>query len=279
MRTPLLRPFRALRTPSERAAAVSSVPYDVVSREEAAALAHGNPWSFLQVSRAEIGLPANTDPYSPAVYAAARANFERLIRECPLLTEDEPSLYLYRLRQGGHEQTGIAGAFSLEAYDSNRIKRHEKTRKDKEDDRTRHVLELRCQTGPVFLAHRGSDRIRELSLATRREAPLIDFTAPDGVSHTLWRVTDAEAMAKAFEELPALYIADGHHRAASARRARDELRSRNPAPTGREDYNFFLAVAFPSEELRILPYHRVLKTLGGRTEAELLAALGRDFAV
>src|SRR5262245_23306362 len=226
-----IRPFRAVRPARESAAAVSSVPYDVVSTEEARALANGNPLSFLHVTRSEIDLPSGTDPYSPAVYAKARENFQALRGAAPMLTEDAPSLYFYRLRMAGHEQTGISACFSLDEYDHDRIKKHERTRRDKEDDRTRHMVELRAQTGVVFLTYKASDDIDRRCRASTADAPLYDFRADDGVQHTIWRVAARETteLVDAFARIPALYIADGHHRAASAARARGELQARGAA--------------------------------------------------
>lgn len=274
-----LRPFPALRPVRERAPAVAAVPYDVVSTAEARALATGNPWSFLHVSRAEIDLPEGTDPYSEDVYRRAAENFERLSRECPLTRESEPSLYLYRLRMGGHEQTGIAASFSLEEYDSDVVRKHERTRRDKEDDRTRHMVALRAQTGPVFLTYRDREAIDLLVQRETAREPLYDFTADDGVAHTLWRVEPGTArhLVEEFELIPLLYIADGHHRAASAARAREELQYRADRPGGA--WEFFLGVAFPAGQVRILPYNRVVKDLGGRSAAEFLSLLGEKLSV
>ena len=210
---------------------IAAVPYDVVSTDEARALADGNPLSFLRVSRAEIELPAGTDPYSDAVYQRAAANFAAL-RRTSLVVEDEPSVYFYRLRMGAHEQTGLAACFSLDEYDRDIIKKHERTRRDKEDDRTRHMIALGAQTGPVFLTYRASAEVDRLAGRATAGEPIIDFAAPDGVRHTLWRVggADRDALVAAFGRIPALYIADGHHRAASAARARTELRGRVAAP-------------------------------------------------
>ena len=276
-----VRSFRAVRPEPKSAAAVSSVPYDVVSTEEARRLAAGNPLSFLHVSRAEIDLPDGTDPYSDAVYRKAVENFESLKSRAPLAAEAEESLYVYRLRMDGREQTGIAGAYSLDEYDSDVIRKHERTRRDKEDDRTRHMLELSAQTGPVFLTYRDRREIDEIVEAVKKEAPLFDFTSPDGVSHTIWRIGGAAAgrLAEQFRPAPLLYIADGHHRAASAARARRELEKKNPKHTGDESYNFFLAVAFPAGQVRILPYNRVVQDLNGRTPAEFLAAVKEKFSV
>ena len=276
-----VRPFRALRPAPEKAARVSAVPYDVVSTEEARRLAAGNPLSFLHVSRAEIDLTDGTDPYSDAVYAKARENFEKLKREAPLSSEEALSLYVYRLRMGGQEQTGIAGACSLDEYDQDIIRKHERTRRDKEDDRTRHMLVLGAQTGPVFLTYRDRPEIDQIVAEIKGRTPLFDFTAPDGVAHTIWRVGGETAgrLAEQFRPVPLLYIADGHHRAASAARARSELAERSAKRTGEEAYNFFLAVAFPAGQVRILAYNRVVKDLNGRTPAEFLSALEEKFSV
>src|SRR5687767_9574626 len=220
-----IAPFRALRPTPEAAARVAAVPYDVVNTEEAQALAAGNPLSFLHVSRAEIDLPPGTDPYSDAVYAKAVSNFSTLKAAAPLVLEDEPSLYVYRLRMGSHVQTGIAACYSLDEYDTDIVKKHEKTRRDKEDDRTRHILDTRAQTGPVFLTYRASSAVDAVVDRTTRNAPLFDFTAVDGIQHTIWPIatTDHAAISAAFGAIPALYIADGHHRAASAARVREKL--------------------------------------------------------
>src|SRR4051812_28451861 len=211
----LLRPFRAVRPARQNAAAVSSVPYDVVNTEEARRLAAANPLSFLHVTRSEIDLPEGTDPYSAQVYEKAKANFAALRGRAPLI-EDEPSLYFYRLRMGGHEQTGVAGCFSLDEYDRDLIKKHERTRRDKEDDRTRHIVTLRAQTGVVFLTYKASDTVDHLCRTVTADAPIYDFRADDGIHHTIWRVPPQQstAVVDAFAAIPALYIADGHHRAA-----------------------------------------------------------------
>ncbi|HTO87126.1 MAG TPA: DUF1015 family protein [Thermoanaerobaculia bacterium] len=272
-----VRPFRALRPRPEAAAAVSAVPYDVVSTAEARALAAANPLSFLHVSRAEIDLPDGTDPYSEPVYARAAESFEKLKRAAPLTSESEPSLYAYRLRRDGHEQTGVAGCCSIDEYDADLIRKHERTRPDKEDDRTRHMLRLRAQTGPVFLAHRDRPEIDRIVAEAKRETPLYDFAAPDGVSHTVWRLGSqgGSRLAAAFAQVPQLYIADGHHRAASASRARRKLQADASSHNGQEAYNFFLAVVFPAGQLRILPYNRVVKDLGARSPETFLDELRR----
>ena len=273
----LVRAFRALRPKPDLAPQIAAVPYDVVNTEEARALADGNPYSFLHVSRAEIDLPADTNPYADAVYAAAARQFETLRRHA-MVEEADPAMYFYRLRMGEHEQTGLAAVYSVDEYLHDIVKKHEKTRPDKEDDRTRHIIELRAQTGPVFLTYRHRAAIDAIAARVCAGAPLYDVVAPDGVGHTLWRC-DADAIAALeaeFAALPALYIADGHHRAASAMRACQRFGAGDT--TG--EHAWFLAVAFPDTEAQILPYNRLVKDLKGRTPAEFLAAvrglLGRE---
>lgn len=272
----LLRPFRALRPAPERAADVSSVPYDVVTTEEARQLAAANPFSFLRVTRAEVDLPDRTDPYSAAVYAKARENLASLRARAPLLEEGEPSLYVYRLRMGAHLQTGVAACFSLDEYERDLIKKHERTRPDKEDDRTRHMIELRAQTGIVFLTYKADASINRLVDAATSRAPLYDFRAEDAVHHTIWRMDGRQSAAvmDAFAKVPVLYIADGHHRAASAARARAEL----GAASGSE-VNSFVAVAFPDSQVQILPYNRTVKDLAGHTPVQFLSSLRERIAV
>ena len=274
-----IKPFRALRPTAENAAAVSSVPYDVVNTEEARELAAGNPLSFLHVTRSEIDLPADADPYSPGVYDKARENLHNLRHDGPLVVEDHATLYCYRLRMGEHEQTGVAGCFSIDEYEQDVIKKHERTRRDKEDDRTRHIVETRAQTGVVFLTYKVSRAVGEIVAGATAGRPLFDFTAADGVQHTIWAASDdqSRALVSAFGRIPALYIADGHHRAASAARARGELRGAGDAPA--DEAACFLAVAFPGNQVQILPYNRTVKDLAGHTAEQLLSALRQQFAV
>lgn len=275
----VIRPFRALRPPAERAQAVASVPYDVVNTEEARALAQGNPLSFLHVSRPEIDLPDGTDLYSDAVYRKAVENFEKLIATCPLEKEIEPSLYLYRLIMGQHEQIGVVAVCSIDEYDNDTIRKHERTRRDKEDDRTRHILMLRAQTGPVFLTYRARPEINQQVSAAIDGQPLFDITADDGVRHTIWRLTDTQALVNSFANVPLLYIADGHHRAASASRARAELREQSFTHTGNEDYNYFLTVIFPDSQVQILAYNRVVRDLNGLSKEAFLEAIKQQFTI
>ncbi|MDQ2870079.1 MAG: DUF1015 family protein [Acidobacteriota bacterium] len=277
-----LHPFFALRPSPRSAARVSAVPYDVVNTEEARRLAEGNPLSFLHVSRPEIDLPEGTDPHAEAVYQKAAENFEILKRDAPLVSEGEASLYAYRLSVGGHEQTGIAGCCSMDEYDSDVIRKHERTRRDKEDDRTRHMVALKAQTGPVFLTYRDVPAANALVEEAKRDAPLFDFESEDGVRHTLWRIRrdPGRALAQAFLDVPRLYIADGHHRAASASRARAHFRSLNPADhAGLNEFDYFLTVLFPASQVRILPYNRIVRDLNGFSAEELLRKSAKRFTV
>jgi uncharacterized protein (DUF1015 family) len=276
-RVAVIRPFRALRPPTDKAKEVASVPYDVVNTEEARALAAGNPLSFLHVSRPEIDLPEGTDIYSDAVYEKAAENFLRMREAGTLEEESAPSLYLYRLIMGEQEQIGVVACCSVDEYDQNIIRKHERTRPDKEDDRTRHIMTLRAQTGPVFLTYRPSSTVDMMVMETTMADAIFNFTAPDGVEHTVWRVPDAVRFVQAFREVPFLYIADGHHRAASASRARAELKAQNPRHDGDEEYNFFLAVLFPSDQLRILPYNRIVKDLNNLSEEDFLERVKERF--
>ena len=275
----LIRPFSALRPPTDKAEQVASPPYDVVNTQEARALASGNPLSFLHVSRPEIDMADGTDIYSEPVYQKAAENFERLTKECPLQRDDPPSIYLYRLIMGEHEQIGIVACCAVDEYDKDIIRKHERTRPDKEDDRTRHILTLRAQTGPVFLTYRPSRDVDTMVMDTTMSDAIFDFTAEDGIEHTIWRVPDALRFTYAFRDVPFLYIADGHHRAASASRARAALREQNPSHTGEEEYNYFLAVLFPSDQLQILPYNRIVRDLNNRSPQEFLAEVREKFRV
>ncbi len=278
-----LVPFRALRPGASNAAAIAAVPYDVVNTDEARLLADGNPLSFLRVSRAELELPAGTDPYADEVYKRAASNFETL-RKTALVLEDEAGVYFYRLQMGRHVQTGLAACFSIDEYDRGIIKKHERTRRDKEDDRTRHMLALGAQTGPVFLIYRAADAVDRLAERAAAGAPIIDFTAPDGVQHTIWRVNGAarDALVAAFGRIPSLYIADGHHRAASAARARTEMRDRGIGGTslgGDADRSTMLAVAFPHDQVQILSYNRTVKDLGRLAPEAFLEAVRERFEI
>ena len=271
-----IHPFRALRPAAANASVIAEVPYDVVNVEEARALGARNPLSFIHVSRAEIDLPEGTDVYAGAVYEKARENFERLRTTAPLIQEEQPAVYLYRLTMGSHVQTGLAACYSIDEYDADLIKKHEKTRRDKEDDRTRHIGTLRAQTGPVFLTYRASSAIDAVVARATARPPLFDFTAPDGIHHSLWKVTGADLgdCVSGFAVLPCLYIADGHHRAASAARTRRALAEQG---LGSEEADWMLAVAFPDNQTQILPYNRVVKDLGGLAPDAFLAEVRKRF--
>lgn len=266
-------PLRAWRPAPGLAAQVAAPPYDVVTRAEAAALAGGNPLSFLHVGRAEIDLPPEIDPYDPRVYQQAQENLRAFMDRGVLEQDAAPTLYIYEQTMGGRVQAGVVGCVHIDDYERDVIRKHEKTRPDKEDDRTRHVLTLNANAEPVFLTYRPRSSITDAVAAIRRTPPRDDFTTPDGVRHRTWRVDDPAPLLAAFREVPAAYVADGHHRCASAWRAGRERLAQNPAPTGDEEYHWFLAVLFPSDELRILPYNRVVRDLGAHTPASLLAAL------
>lgn len=269
-------PFAALRPSPKTAAQVASVPYDVVNTEEARALAAGNPLSFLHVSRPEIDMPAGSDPHSDAAYQHAAAAFAALKTEAPLIVEETPSFYVYRLTMGTHVQSGVAACFSIDEYDRDLIKKHEKTRPDKEDDRTRHMLAIGAQTGPVFLTYRASKSIDSVVARIVSGTPLFDLTAPDGVRHELWQAppTENQAIVDAFARVDALYIADGHHRAASAARTRTALASK-----GSGEHDRVLAVAFPDNQMQVLPYNRVVRDLNGLSEEALLKAIEARFTL
>ena len=277
----VVRPFRALRPEPHAAAAVAAVPYDVVSTEEARALAAEAPLSFLHVTRPEIDLAPETDPHDAVVYQTATANLSKMRLAAPLVVEEDPALYVYRLRDGDHVQTGLAGCFSLDEYDSGAIKKHERTRPDKEDDRTRHMVAIAAQTGIVFLTYRQMPVIDAAIDGVCGTEPLFDFEASDGVHHTVWRATQEQTtgLVAGFGAAPALYIADGHHRVASAARARQALGRRVSDAAGPTERNSFLAVAFPDRQTRILPYNRALSNLAGATSDEFLRTVSGRLAV
>ena len=258
-------PFNAYIPIESEAARIATLPYDVMNRKEAAAMAAGNPISFLHVTRSEIDLDIE-DAYSPQVYEKAKENWMRLASK-HLKKDAEPHFYVYSLVMNGRRQTGIVATPRVVDYNENRILKHEKTRKEKEDDRTRHISTLRAQTGPVFLTYKDDAAIDRIVAETMKQKPLFDFVAEDGISHAGWRVQDTAALQKAFENVDRLYIADGHHRAASA--------ARTFAADNSGEADRFLAVIFPASQLRILAYNRVLFTLNGRDEAAFLTELGR----
>ena len=277
-----IEPFRAWRPRPDLAARVASPPYDVVSTEEARRLADGEPLSFLHVVRPEIDLPPGTDPHAPEVYAKGAENLRRLIEDGVLIREARPALYLYRQTMGDHVQTGVVAGASVDEYEAGLIKKHEHTRRAKEDDRTRHVEALGANTGPVFLTYRARPEIDAMVERLTRAEPVYDFTAEDGVRHTVWVVdgpADRDALVAAFGEVPELYVADGHHRSAAAVRVRAARRAANPDHTGNEPYNFFLSVIFPHDQMRILDYNRVVRDLAGMTRDAFLDRVRERFHV
>ena len=277
---PLIRPFAALRPAPGRAADVIAPPYDVLNTEEARQLANGKPWSFLHISKPEIDLPEGADPYAPEVYAKAAENLRAMIAAGTLRRDERPCYYVYRLVMGEHVQTGLVAAASVAAYDANRIRKHEFTRPDKEDDRVRQIDALNAQTGPVLLAYPDSPEIDAILAQASTGEPEADAVAESGVRHTLWVIRDEAAIASLtgyFEALPALYIADGHHRSAAASRIAAARRSVDS--DAQASHNSFLAVLFPHHQMRIMDYNRLIRDLNGLSEAEFLNRVAENFAV
>ncbi|QGU32170.1 DUF1015 domain-containing protein [Thermochromatium tepidum] len=274
----LIQPFAGLRPAPGRAAEVAAPPYDVLNTAEARRLVEGRPWSFLHISRAEVDLPEGADPYAPEVYAKARENFERLLTAGVLIRDPEPRYYVYRLIQGGHTQTGLVVSASIADYEAGRIKRHELTRPSKEDDRVQQIQALGAQTGPVLLVHRATPEIDRTLAGVAEQPPEIDITADDGVRHQLWSIVGVDLtdpLTQAFDRLDALYIADGHHRAAAAARVA-AARWGAADPDGHQG---FLAVSFPHDQLRILAYNRLVRDLNGLSVAAFLERVGERFTL
>jgi uncharacterized protein (DUF1015 family) len=274
----LIKPFKALRPASENAEKVSCPPYDVVSVAEAKEAAKGNVHSFFRITKPEIDL---SDPNASPEEAltTAEKNLRLFIEQGTLVQDAEPSLYIYRLSVGGHSQSGVVACCSVDEYDNGLIKRHEQTREEKVKDRTDHMLRLRAQTGLIFLAYRGTKTIDDIVAEVEKTEPLYDFVCGGTIRNTIWKVSDTGGLVDAFADVPALYIADGHHRVASASRVRDELRKQNPDHTGDEGYNCFVAAMFPAEELQVLAYNRVIKALNDLSEADFLAAVAETFEI
>jgi uncharacterized protein (DUF1015 family) len=263
-----IRPFPALRPTPTIAAELASQPYDVGELTEARREAQANPCTFLHVERPEVDLP---DTFRPGDdHRSAAEHLARFQREGWLVREKQPRLYLYRQQQGAHVQTGLVACCHVEDYWADVIKKHEKTKKPVEDQRAEHVLACRANTGPIFLLHRDPPGLAERRAAIAATAPLTEFTANDGVRHTVWTIDDPAPFVEAFGHIPCAYVADGHHRAAAAARAGRALREKNPAHHGGEEYNWFLACLFPADELRILAYHRMMRDLNGLSAAAFL---------
>jgi len=279
----LIKPFRGLRPVAGRADDVVAPPYDVVDRAEAKALVEGRPWSFLHISRPEIDLADDVGPYDASVYAKGRENLDRMVEEGVLVRDAVPCYYAYRLTMGGHVQLGLVATASVEAYDQGRIKKHEFTRPVKEDDRVRQIDTLNAQTGPVFLVYPASPVVDGILREVSARPADVDVTAQrDGVRHEIWKIDQVDtvaALTAAFDAMPALYVADGHHRSAAGSRVANARRAANPRHTGEESYNHFLSVIFPHDQMQILDYNRVVKDLGGKTPEQLLAAVADAFDV
>jgi uncharacterized protein (DUF1015 family) len=277
-----ITPFKALRARADIVHKVACVPYDVINSEEAAELAKGLPESLLHVTRPEIDLPAGMDLHSDPVYEKANENFNKFIDSGILISESKALLYVYTQQMGQHIQTGVVACTSVDEYDNDIIKKHEKTRKDKEDDRTRHVMDCSAHMEPVFLLYRGQKAINEIVHRIQNDKPVYDFTAADNIKHTLWVVAndvDIKLLVDAFEKVQYLYVADGHHRSASASRTRATLKAKNTNHTGKEEYNFFMSVIFPDTELAILPYNRVVKDLNKRTPEKYMEEISEKFDI
>jgi uncharacterized protein (DUF1015 family) len=278
----LIKPFRGLRPLPEHAADVAAPPYDVLNTAEARQRAAGKPWSFLHISKPEIDLPEGTDPYAAEVYAKGAENLQREIDEGILMREEQPCYYVYRLRMGEHVQTGLVFTGSVADYDTNRIRKHEYTRPQKEDDRVRQITALDAQTGPVLLAYRGTAEIADIIGQVAAGTPTYDLVADDGVGHTLWVMDDQtqiDRLTEIFDAMDALYIADGHHRSASGSRVAKAKNAQEGTVAGDNSWDYFLCVAFPHDETRILDYNRVIKDLNGLAPEELLNKIAASFII
>lgn len=271
-----------MRPTAESAADVIAPPYDVLNTEEARQRAAGRPWSFLHISKPEIDLPRDTDPYADIVYAKGAENLERLLSDGVLIKDQEPHFYIYRAEMGDHAQTGVVAGGSIAAYEAGRIKRHEFTRPDKENDRVRQIDALNAQTGPVMATHRADGVIADVIASVTASPPAYAVSEDGDVTHTLWVVADADesnALTAAFSAMDAIYIADGHHRSAAASRVAAARRQADPSHTGEEPYNDFLIVTFPEDEVRILDYNRVVRDLNGLSSGAFLDRVGQAFTI
>lgn len=278
----IIRPFRALRPPREIAAKVAALPYDVMNALEAREMAADNSCSFLHISRPEIDLPPDLDPYSEPVYLEGRKNLEKFVRDGILVQDETACYYVYRQRMGSVIQTGLVVCAGVDDYQGGVIKKHELTRADKEEDRVKHIDYLDANDEPVFYTCKSNTAMTALMTEVTSDRAAYDFTTDDGVTHTLWVVADQEQINRLtalFATIPTLYVADGHHRSAAASRVRDLRRDRNPRHTGLEEYNFFLTVIFPDIEMNIMPYNRAIKDLNGHNLAEFMAAVASRFEV
>ena len=275
MSTIRIKPFFAVYPSTSDAPRVASLPYDVVSTEEALIIASKNEESFMHVVRSEVDLPEDCSPYDEAVYQKAKENYLRLRNSGVLQKDNKPSLYLYRQCMGEHSQVGIVACCHVDDYNKNLIKKHENTRKAKEDDRTNHVLGINANSGPVFLTYEGHSDIDQIVDHEMNKRPMFHFVADDGVMHTGWRIENSKALQEAFSNVDVAYVADGHHRSASAARAAVACQETNPDHDGSEEYNWFLAVLFPASQLQILSYNRTVADLNGQTPEAFIKALSK----
>lgn len=275
-----IKAFQCIRPREDLAEKIAALPYDVYNREEAKKVVADNEMSFLKIDRAETQFDDSVDTYADCVYDKAREQLDDMINEGSFITDEAQAYYIYELTMDGRTQTGIVACASIDDYLNNVIKKHENTRADKEVDRIRHVDTCNAQTGPIFLAYRSNEVINSVVNSKKNETPLYDFTSDDGVRHTVWKISETENVDKiknAFETISEIYIADGHHRAASAVKVGLKRREENPGYTGEEEFNFFLSVLFPDDQLMIMDYNRVVKDLNGLTEQEFLIKLAEKF--
>ena len=278
----VIRPFQGVRPAKELASSIAALPYDVYDREEAREVVDKNPLSFLKIDRAETQFTPDTDMYSQPVYDRARDTLEEMIQDGSFVRDEDPCYYIYALMMNGRIQTGLVGCASIDDYMENRIKKHENTREDKELDRTRHVDTLSAQTGPIFLAYHARPELDTMIAAVKLTAPLYDFTSEDSVRHQVWKISSTEdiiQIAHIFEGIDNIYIADGHHRAASAVKAGLKRRKEHPGFSGEEEFNYFLSVLFPAEELHIYDYNRVVADLNGYAFDDFLDLLRSGFDI
>jgi len=278
----LIKPFRALRPVKRHVREVAAPPYDVMNTAEARAMAEGNPFSFLRVSRPEIDLPADLDPHDEQVYRKGRENLDRFVAEGTLVCDGQDNYYIYRQKMGTVVQTGLVACASVDDYQGGVIRKHEHTRADKEEDRVRHIDYLDANDEPVFYVYRNRPSINSLIACLTEGEPLYDFTTDDSIGHTVWAVTDRDVilrLSKEFAVIDTLYVADGHHRSAAASRVREARKGSNPGHTGMEEYNFFLTVIFPDHEMNVMAYNRAVRDLNGHSIAEFINLVGRRFDI
>jgi uncharacterized protein (DUF1015 family) len=275
----IIRPFKAVRPAPEKARQVSCVPYDVAHESEVREFIQDNPESFLRVTRAEAEFNGNGSPETNHVFDRAKENLQRFLERDVFISDPEPAFYVYRLENDTNSQTGIVGCLSIDDYEAGVIKKHERTRPDKVEDRTNHMLAVRAQTGLILIAYRRSEPVEKLIAEVTSKQPLYDFPCEGGIRQTVWKMDGTHELIDAFGDIPELYVADGHHRLESARLAREQLRRSNPSHTGEEEYNFVLAGIFPAEDLKILPYNRVVHDLNDLSSDEFLQKIQEHFVL